>query len=296
VAAPVAAAYNALMSVLYDGYTESWTVPTRGRFVASLDSAAGSEGYGSADLVYEPHVTAAMLALSGPGEDRLIAQLCARAGVAYDPRMGLYKLSDFFGHASYTRSKRRGATVTTATEPDFVVATVVADAAGTSTITPYVFVEVKRSASISYGYGYCNNDGAHLRYSTQMRCYPHGCWLFANTPEAAAAFESAAWLWIGPDVYADNPRGPWGPRIPVPEDPADISTLDEDLSQARDRWAAATLTEFANWIRGIDVGEGPVKVAVDHGRHRVLTAAAASAGYAALADLVDEWAAWGPQR
>lgn len=301
----VRVAYDAMMSVLYDGYTATWKQPARRRFIATLDSARDVRRYQRGDLVLEPHVTAAMLAVSGPGEDQLIARLCARAGIAHDPRMLLYRMRDFFDHPTYSRYKRPvEGKVTTAGEPDLVVAIVeeesVADDTvarrASSRITPYVFVEVKRSGSVSFGYGYCNRDPQHLRYATQMSCYPHGCWLRAADEQAQQAFDDAGWIWIGPDAYSDHPVGPWGNSVSTPEDPSDIEPLATAMDEARARWSAVTLTEYAAWVDSIDVGNGPVKVSIRPGEHRIIDAATASAGYTALATVISEWAAWGPQR
>lgn len=285
----VALAYTDLMSVLFDGYTRRWSEVARRRFVATLHSAAGDHGYVSAELVLEAHVTAAMLSLSGPAETHLIARLCGAAGVTPSPRMGLYRMSEFFNYSSYKRSKRPAAGRTTATEPDFVVAIVDGD-----TITPVLFAEVKRSANVSFGYGYCNLDDKHLVYASQVSCYPHGCWLKPADDAADTAFKDARWVWIGPGVYSSHEDGPWGGSIAVPDDAGDARSLTADLEVGRGRWAPVTLSELAAWVRATPIDHDPVLIQVGEHTHRELQADSARAGYAAFADVVDEWAAWGP--
>lgn len=295
-------AFNAFKQVLFDDYARDWGYTTNGsawpRIARTFAAAYGTAVEGG--IALESHVTAAMAALTGPGEEHLVRFLCDKAAVDYVTGMRLFTVWEMTHlHGSYSKRANRAGT---ADEPDFVIGTVNPDAdGGRGSFTPALFIEVKRSAAVSWGPEYCNNTVGRL-WSTQMDCYPHGCWLVANDADAQAAFDNAAWLWIGAQRRSGHELGPWGPAGMTAE-LARARTDDEDegarrdaaLMKAREVWKSTTLEELAETVRRTPVPDSG-SVWVETGKDkdpREVPVAIAVAGYAAFADFVKEWAAWG---
>jgi hypothetical protein len=111
-----------------------------------------------------------------------------------------------------------------------------------------LLAECKGGASINYGR--CPRD--YSLWSSQIICYPHGCWAYQGKVNAAK------FLWIYPD--GANPwKGGWDERhrnIPkYLRDAGNQETLDRWIDselEARNSWHTATWDDVAVRIRSLD--------------------------------------------
>jgi hypothetical protein len=199
---------------LYQRYTADWT---DARWTILRELAGGRNPGGQAEAA----VTAALCAIDGPVGHKLAKILLDIAG---QPANTDAEMIDPRQYAAPVNGRSLC--------PDVGVR-------GTATERLLVLVECKRDAHINGYCGYCPLDPDE--YSSQVICYPHGCWALPG------ALEGTACLWVHPrDTMAWNDC--WNERhLNRPRwiefadgDPAKIRHWIEIEGTATNRWRTAT--------------------------------------------------------